>query len=71
MGERTNIQPQRVDAPLTQFATFLVLSVNINPYVIETVRSTVAGIEDLTKNITIRDLNSLFTCTAGIGSNLG
>ncbi|ODM19055.1 hypothetical protein SI65_05672 [Aspergillus cristatus] len=61
MGDRPNIQPQRVDAPLTQFATFLVLSVNDNPDAIKTVRSTIAGIEDLTKNITIRDLNSLFT----------
>lgn len=70
MGERANIQPQRVDAPLTQFATFLVLSVNDSPDAIKEVRSTIAGIEDLTKNITIRDLNSLFTCTVGIGSNI-
>lgn len=70
MGERANIQPQRVDAPLTQFATFLVLSVNDSPDAIKTARSTIAGIEDLTKNITIRDLNSLFTCTVGIGSNI-
>lgn len=70
MGERANVQPQRVDAPLTQFATFLVLSVNNSPDAIKTVRSTIAGIEDLTKNITIRDLNSFFTCTVGIGSNI-
>ena len=70
MGERANIQPQRVDAPLMQFATFLVLSINDSSNAIKTVRSTIAGIEDLTKNITIRDLNSLFTCTVGIGSNI-
>ena len=70
MGQRSNIQPQSVDAPLTQFATFLVLSVKDTPDAIKTVRSAIAGIEDLTKNVTIRDLNALFTCTVGIGSEI-
>lgn len=70
MGQRSNIQPQNVDAPLTQFATFLVLSVKNTPDAIKTARSTIAGIEDLTKNIAIRDLNALFTCTVGIGSDI-
>ena len=70
MGQRSNIQPQSVDAPLTQFATFIVLSVKDTPDAIKTARSTIAGIEDLTKNVTIRDLNALFTCTVGIGSDI-
>ena len=70
MSQRSNIQPQKVDAPLTQFATFLVLTVKDTPDAIKTARSAVAGIEDLTKNIAIRDLNALFTCTVGIGSNI-
>jgi porphyrinogen peroxidase len=71
MGRRSNAQPQRVDAPLTQFATFLVLTVNNDRLdAIRTVRSTVAGVEDLSKNIAMRDLNAMFTCTVGIGSDI-
>lgn len=66
---RGPIEPQRVDAPLTQSATFLVLSVTNTPSAIRTVRSTLASIDDLTKNVAIRDLNSLFACTVGIGSD--
>ena len=66
---RCPIEPQRVDAPLTRSATFLVLSVTNTPSAIRTVRSTLASIDDLTKNVAIRDLNSLFACTVGIGSD--
>lgn len=68
--QQLNIQSQSVDAPLTQFATFLVLSVKDTSDAIKTVRSTVGGIEDISKNVTIRDPNALFTCTVGIGSDI-
>ncbi|OOF91486.1 hypothetical protein ASPCADRAFT_210874 [Aspergillus carbonarius ITEM 5010] len=69
MTSRTTIRPQSVDAPLTQFATFLVLTVNsTTPSALSTVRTTLAALSDLTKNITIRDLSARFTCTVGIGS---
>ncbi|KFY07548.1 hypothetical protein V492_07043 [Pseudogymnoascus sp. VKM F-4246] len=62
-------EPQRVDAPLTLSATFLVLSVASSPDAIRTVRSTLASVDDLTKNVAIRDLKAQFACTVGIGSD--
>ncbi|CRL23414.1 Short-chain dehydrogenase/reductase SDR [Penicillium camemberti] len=67
---RVPIAPQRVDAPLTQSATFLVLSVTNKPDAIETVRSTLAGVDSLAKNVSIRDLSAQFACTVGIGSDI-
>ncbi|MCJ1320295.1 hypothetical protein MMC15_005633 [Xylographa vitiligo] len=70
MSRRVPIESQRVDAPLTQSATFLVLSVTDAPDAISTVRSTLASIDDLAKNVSIRDLNASFACTVGIGSDV-
>jgi putative iron-dependent peroxidase len=61
---------QSVDAPLTQSATFLVLTVTNAPNAIDTVRSALAGISDLSKNVSIRDLKASFACTVGIGSDV-
>lgn len=62
------MEPQAVDAPLTQSATFLVLSVTDKPDAVETVRSVLSSIDDLSKNVSIRDLSASFACTIGIGS---
>ena len=70
MSGRVPIEPQRVDAPLTQSATFLVLLVNDAPDAIRTVRSTLASVGDLAKNVAIRDLGASFACTVGIGSDV-
>ena len=70
MSRRVPIEPQRVDAPLTQSATFLVLSVTDGPDAIRTVRSTLASIDGLAKNVSIRDLSASFACTVGIGSDV-
>jgi putative iron-dependent peroxidase len=70
MSRRVPIEPQRVDAPLTRSATFLVLSVTNGPDAIRTVRSTLASVHDLTKNVAIRDLDAQFACTVGIGSDV-
>ena len=70
MARRVPIEPQRVDAPLTSAATFLVLSVNDNDDDINTVRSALAGVSGLIKNVAFRDLNASFACTVGIGSNI-
>ncbi|KAJ7249202.1 hypothetical protein B0H12DRAFT_1219961 [Mycena haematopus] len=64
------IEPQKVDAPLTQAATFLVLTVKDTPEATRTVRSTVASVDDLAKNVAVRDLSAQFACTVGIGSNV-
>ena len=65
------IYPQKVDAPLTQSATFLVLTVNWDaPDAVATVRSTLASLDDVAKNVAIRDLTGAnLACTAGIGSD--
>ena len=70
MSGRIPIEPQRVDAPLTQSATFLVLSVADTIEAIKTVRSTLASINGLSKNVAIRDLSASFACTVGIGSEV-
>lgn len=69
MSRRVPIEPQRVDAPLTASATFLVLSVKDSPDAVSTVRSTLAGVDGLSKNVAIRDLGASFACTVGIGSD--
>ncbi|ORY08224.1 hypothetical protein BCR34DRAFT_488899 [Clohesyomyces aquaticus] len=67
MSRRTPIEAQKVDAPLTCSATFLVLTINDTVEASRTVRSTLAGISSLAKNVSIRDLNASFACTVGIG----
>jgi len=59
-----------VDAPLTRSATFLVLSVTDPNESIQTIRSALAGISSLIKNVAIRDPSSSLSCTVGIGSNI-
>ncbi|EXJ81439.1 iron-dependent peroxidase [Capronia epimyces CBS 606.96] len=69
MASRVPIEPQRVDAPLTQSATFLVVSINHSRAgAVKTVRTTLARLADLSKNVAIRDLAASFACTVGIGS---
>jgi porphyrinogen peroxidase len=68
MSRRTPIESQRVDAPLTSSATFLTFTVSEAPGALDIVRSTLASIDDLTKNVSIRDLDASFACTVGIGS---
>jgi putative iron-dependent peroxidase len=70
MSGRVPIESQRVGAPLTRSATFLVLSVTNGPDAIQTVRSTLASIDDLAKNVAIRDLGASFACTVGIGCDV-
>lgn len=69
-NQRVPIEPQRVDAPLTQSATFLVVTATKKPDSINTIRSTLAGLDSLAKNVSIRDLSARFACTVGIGSDI-
>lgn len=70
MSTTSSVQPQAIDAPLTQCATFLVLSVKEGARNIETVRSAIAGVSGLVKNVGFRDLSSMLACTVGIGSGV-
>lgn len=64
------IQTQSLDAPLTLCATFLVVSVASSPESIQTVRSTIAAVQDLVKNVGFRDTKAALTCIVGIGSDI-
>ncbi|KAL6797076.1 hypothetical protein J3E68DRAFT_402667 [Trichoderma sp. SZMC 28012] len=62
--------PQAVQNPLTKAATFLVLTINSStPSATQTVRSVLSSVQDLSKNVSLRDLNSQFSCAVGIGSD--
>ncbi|KPI40688.1 putative deferrochelatase/peroxidase YfeX [Cyphellophora attinorum] len=71
MARRVPIAPQAVDAPLTCSATFIVVTISRTaPDAVSTVRSALASVSDLTKNVSIRDLNASFACTVGIGAEV-
>ncbi|KAI1461509.1 hypothetical protein F4805DRAFT_414399 [Annulohypoxylon moriforme] len=65
---RVPIEPQRVDAPLTQSATFLVVTIAPTPDAARVVRSVLSSVGSLAKNVAVRDLGAAFSCTVGIGS---
>ncbi|EFX01839.1 dyp-type peroxidase family protein [Grosmannia clavigera kw1407] len=70
-SHRAQLVPQRVDAPLTASAVFLVVTVNGDAAeTVQTVRSALAGLDDLVKTVGFRDLNGHVSCTAGIGSKV-
>lgn len=56
-------------APTTRHATFLVLTVT-SPSAILTVRSTLANVSNLAKDVFYRDANAKFTCAVGIGGSI-
>ncbi|KAI8711740.1 hypothetical protein NCS52_01438300 [Fusarium sp. LHS14.1] len=67
---RLQMNPQAVEAPLSQSATFLVLSAKDTPDASDTIRSTLSRITDITKNISIRHQTANLSCTVGIGSSI-
>lgn len=69
-AQHNPLASQRVDAPLTQSATFLVVCLNDKPNSVQRVRRTLAGLDNLAKNVAIRDLSAHFVCTVGIGSDI-
>ena len=69
-AQRVPIEPQAVDAPLSGTAVFLVLTVGDAVGAIDTVRSTLAGVADVLKNVAFRDLHAALSCTVGIGARV-
>jgi len=67
---RVPIEPQTVDAPLTQAAIFLVLTIRDTDTAIDTVRSALADAGGLIKSVAFRGLGSSFSCTVGIGARV-
>ena len=69
-GERVPIDAQQVDAPLSRFAVFLVVTVADGDAALARVREVVSGIDDLVKTVGFRDLNGHLSCVVGIGRDL-
>ncbi|GAA2228664.1 Dyp-type peroxidase [Herbiconiux moechotypicola] len=67
---RVPIEPQSIDAPLTQSAVFLVLTVGDDPGAVAQVRDVLAGLDELVKTVSFRDLSSALTCTVAIGARV-
>jgi putative iron-dependent peroxidase len=69
-GERVPIDAQRVDAPLSRFAVFLVVTVRDGDAALAAVRDTVPSIDDLVKSVGFRDLGGKLSCVVGVGRAL-
>ncbi|QDZ15957.1 Dyp-type peroxidase [Humibacter ginsenosidimutans] len=68
--DRVPIDAQSVDAPLSRFAVFLVVSAAEGDDALATVREVVSGVDDLLKTVGFRDLGSHLSCVVGIGRRL-
>ncbi|MDX8459542.1 Dyp-type peroxidase [Mesorhizobium humile] len=68
--DRVPIDAQSVDAPLSQAAIFLVVTVGTDRAALATVASVLGELDDLVKNVGFRDLSGRLSCIAGIGAGL-
>lgn len=68
--ERVPIDAQSVEAPLSQSAIFLVVTVADGDEALSQVRATIASIDDLIKTVGFRDLSGRLSCVVGIGHDL-
>jgi len=68
--DRVPIDAQSIDAPLSQAAIFLVVTVASDQAALAKVCSVLDGLDDLVKTVGFRDLSGRLSCIAGIGSEL-
>ncbi|MBZ9807573.1 Dyp-type peroxidase [Mesorhizobium sp. BR1-1-9] len=68
--DRVPIDAQSVDAPLSQSAIFLVVTIADEPPVLARVCSVLGDLDDLVKTVGFRDLGGRLSCIAGIGRDL-
>jgi porphyrinogen peroxidase len=68
--DRVPIDAQSIDAPLSQAAVFLVVTVGSEPTALAKVASVLEGLDDLVKTVGFRDLSGRLSCIAGIGRDL-
>ena len=68
-SDRVPIEPQSVEAPLSQAAVFLVLTIGADAQALERVRGVIADIGGLVRAVGFRDLSGRLSCNVGIGSN--
>jgi putative iron-dependent peroxidase len=64
------MNPQPVEAPLSQSATFLVLTTAEKPQATQTILSALAKVSGIVKNVSIRHPSANLSCTVGIGSSI-
>ncbi|HEY1930337.1 MAG TPA: Dyp-type peroxidase [Caulobacteraceae bacterium] len=68
--DRVPIDAQSIDAPLSQSAIFLVVTVGSEPAALRAICSVLDGLDDLVKTVGFRDLGGRLSCIAGVGSAL-
>ncbi|MBN9005629.1 MAG: Dyp-type peroxidase [Rhizobiales bacterium] len=68
--DRVPIDAQSIDAPLSQAAIFLVVTVASEPAALAKVSSVLGELDDLVKTVGFRDLGGHLSCIAGIGRDL-
>ena len=68
-SDRVPIEPQRVEAPLSRAAVFLVLTIGADAGALERVRGVVSDIGALVRAVGFRDLGGRLSCNVGIGSD--
>src|ERR1700688_4307814 len=68
--DRVPIDAQSIDAPLSQAAIFLVVTVAGEQAALAKVSSVLGGLDDLVKTVGFRDLSGRLSCVAGIGRDL-
>ncbi|MFB2583628.1 Dyp-type peroxidase [Herbiconiux liukaitaii] len=67
--DRTPIEPQSVNAPLSRAAVFLVVTIGDSVEAAARVRSVIADIGGLVRAVGFRDLDAHLSCNVGIGSD--
>ena len=68
--DRVPIDAQSIDAPLSQAAVFLVVTIGNGPVALATACSVLSELDDLVKTVGFRDLAGRLSCVAGIGGDL-
>lgn len=68
--DRVPIDAQSIDAPLSQAAAFLVVTVSREKAALSHICSTFESLDDLVKTVGFRDLSARLSCIVGIGSDL-
>ncbi|MCU1580443.1 MAG: Dyp-type peroxidase [Rhodoglobus sp.] len=67
-GDRVPIDPQSIEAPLSAFAVFLVVTIAEGDDAAATAKAVVSDVESLVRAVGIRDLDGQLSCIVGIGS---
>ncbi|MCG7414465.1 MULTISPECIES: Dyp-type peroxidase [Microbacterium] len=69
-SRRVPLDAQAIDAPLSQSAVFLVVTVRDAPEAIEIVRDVLSDVAGLIKTVGFRDLDAALSCIVGIGAQV-